>query len=162
MNVNTFIGIDPGQTGAVAILSTTERAVVFDTPILLVGAGKKTQHEHNINQMAHILRENAANAIAAIESVHSMPDQGVSSSFRFGKGFGIWLGILGTLQIPYTLITPQRWKKTMLDGMGKDKDASRFRAIQLFPHQPLALKWHHGRADALLIAYYTKTVIDKA
>jgi len=155
------IGIDPGLSGAVAVISS-DMSEVFDTPVVKITGGKKIKREFNARAMAAILEFYAGTAMVGIESVHSMPGQGVASCFSFGKGFGIWLGILATLKLPFHLITPQRWKKTMLDGMGKEKDNSRLRAIQLFPHQPLALKWHHGRADALLIAYYTKTVIDKA
>ncbi len=157
-----YIGIDPGMTGAFAIISDDGINIVVDTPILQVGSGKKIRREYNVRGMADMLKTYTGEAIIGIESVHSMPDQGVASSFNFGKGFGIWLGIIGMRHFPYHLIPPQRWKKTMLDGMGKEKDASRLRAIQLFPHVSLALKKHHGRAEALLIAYYTKTVIDKA
>ena len=75
--------------------------------------------------------------------------------FNFGKGFGLWLGILAGLGIPHTLVTPQAWKKEMMQGMG-DKDAARIRAQELFPHcvDSLSRKKDIGRADALLIAEY--------
>ena len=95
-------------------------------------------------------------ACVAIERVHSMPKQGVASSFKFGMGFGIWLGILAALRLPHELVTPQAWKKLMLAGMPKEKDASRQRAMQLFPDVDLSLKRHHGRADALLIAEWLR------
>ena len=93
---------------------------------------------------------------AAIERVNSMPGQGVASSFTFGKGFGIWLGILASFSVSVDLVHPTRWKKAMLDGMGKEKDAARIRAKELFPSADLSLRKHHGRADALLIAEYRR------
>jgi hypothetical protein len=85
-----------------------------------------------------------------------MPEQGVSSSFRFGRGLGLWEGILSAFQIPFVKVTPQRWKKNLLDGMGKEKDASRLRAQTLFPSLDLSLKKHHGRGDALLLAEFLR------
>lgn len=156
-----YIGIDPGLTGAVAIIGSSD--IVFsDIPILNVLTGKKNKPEYNIAEMVRMIKEIIKNDqrsfCVGIEKVHAMPKQGVTSSFNFGKGYGIWLGIISAFEIPYTLITPRAWKKVMMEGMGKEKDASRLRAIQLFPQcaQELNLKKHHGRADALLIAEYLK------
>lgn len=152
-----WLGIDPGLDGAVAaIIDGTIH--LWDSPALQVG----TKREPDASGMACLVRDYCSagpeHVCAAIESVHSMPEQGVASSFAFGKGFGIWLGILATLRISHELVTPQRWKKAMLDGMPKDKDASRQKALQLFPQAAgdLRLKKHHGRADALLIAEYRR------
>lgn len=154
-----FIGIDPGLDGALAVLADSGETWLFDTPTLTV-AGVKNRRDYDIPQMKNYLAKMLAvpsmNCRVAIESVHSMPEQGVASSFNFGKGFGIWLGLVVALRMPYDLITPQKWKKTMLDGMGKEKDASRLRAQQLFPGADLSLKRHHGRADALLIAEFLR------
>jgi hypothetical protein len=75
--------------------------------------------------------------------------------FGFGKGYGMWIGIVAALEIPYTLVTPQAWKKELMQGI-KDKDAGRLRAMQLFPayNEWLVRKRDIGRADALLIAEY--------
>ena len=84
-----------------------------------------------------------------------MPGQGVRSMFTMGYGVGVWTGLLVGLLLPYNRVTPQRWKKLMMDGIAaKDKDASRHRAQQLFPLADLRLKKHDGRAEALLIAEY--------
>ena len=94
----------------------------------------------------------------ALEKVHSMPGQGVRSMFSMGEGYGIWKGIITALGYPLHLITPQEWKKEMMGGMGKEKDASRLKAMQLFPKiaDQLQLKKDHGKADALLIAEYLR------
>ena len=150
-----YLGIDPGLTGAIAIIS--DEVEIFDAPTAQVG--RKTVLL--VSEMVRLLTKLAnqiSPMVAAIENVHSMPRQGVASSFSFGKGVGYWIGILAALGIPYEEVTPQRWQAAMLDGMQKSKDASRVRAMQMFPQlsEQLKLKRHSGRADALLIAAWRK------
>jgi len=153
-----IIGIDPGVTGAVAIISRSGVGL-YDTPTALVKVGKTARTEYMPAEMAALLR-GERNAHVFIEKVGAMPGQGVTSMFGFGKGFGLWLGILSALEIPYTLVTPQAWKKLMMSGMA-DKDAARTRAQQLFPGAAAALsrKKDIGRADALLIAEYGRRTL---
>lgn len=154
-----IIGIDPGLDGAVSIIYENGGVVFFDTETLDIVSGRKKKREYNINANADILRLplqvfTKGNIVVILEKIHSMPGQGVRSMFSMGEGFGMWKGIIAGLNLSMELITPQKWKKAMMDGMGKEKDASRQRAIQLFPQcsENLKLKKHHGRADALLIA----------
>ena len=152
-----IIGIDPGLTGAVAVLPEGR---FYDTPVASVKKGGKKVYL--VAEMVAALESFGYDAAglprghAYIEDVHSMPGQGVSSSFSFGRGFGLWEGIVAALGIPYTLVSPVRWKRAMMDGMGKEKGASRVRAGQLFPQlaDQLNRVKDHGRADALLIAEY--------
>src|SRR5271166_3411890 len=108
--------------------------------------------------MAMLLKPYAErqDVIAVLENVHSLPSQGVSSSFCFGEGKGMWEGILAAFQIPMELVSPQRWKKEMMADQGKDKSAARFKAMALFPDMPDAFKLvkHDGRAEAMLMAAY--------
>ena len=161
--MTVYIGIDPGFKGAVAILNG-DSVKVIDAPVLTIG---KSKREHNIPAMVRIFEEYTSQegiflggVVVAIEKVHSMPRQGVASVFTFGKGFGIWLGILSTIGIPFEEVTPQRWQGVMLDGMQRGKDANRLRAMQLFPKlsSALSLKKHDGRADALLLAEYRRRI----
>jgi hypothetical protein len=71
-------------------------------------------------------------------------------------GFGIWLGVIAGLLLPVEMVHPRTWKATLMRDMGKEKDASRVKAMQMYPlaAKNLSLKKHHGRADALLIATY--------
>jgi crossover junction endodeoxyribonuclease RuvC len=80
--------------------------------------------------------------------------------FSFGKNYGTWLGIMAALKIPHQQVSPATWKKSILSDMGKEKDASRVKAMQLFPNsqRDLYLKKHHGRADALLMAEWARRV----
>lgn len=153
--MTVYIGIDPGFKGAVAFLNDNGGARVEDAPTFTIG---KSKREHDIHAMVELLMPFSVIGKAAIEKVHSMPKQGRASVFTFGKGFGIWLGILAACGIPFEEITPQRWQGAMMDGMQRGKDASRLRATQLFPYlaDELKLKSNDGRADALLIAEFRR------
>ena len=156
-----IIGIDPGLTGAVAMIDRGGVAYMWDTPTIVVKKGKKTKTEYLPAQMVAILTDAPTGPVHVyIEKVGAMPGQGVTSMFNFGKGFGLWLGILAGLKLPHTLVTPQAWKKELMQGMA-DKDAARIRAQELFPCcvDQLSRKKDHGRAEALLIAFYGKTYL---
>lgn len=158
-----YIGIDPGLDGAVGVIDNTAefpenpRVQVFDTPTALV-EGEKTKRKYLIPAMALLLKPFAGrkNVLAILEHVHSMPKQGVASSFCFGEGKGMWEGILAAFEIPVELVSPQRWKKEIMADQGKDKSAARFKAMQLFPSlaELLKLVKYDGRAEALLMAEY--------
>ena len=85
---------------------------------------------------------------------------GATSAFNFGLGFGMWLGILAALEIPHQQVHPATWKAVMMRDSTKDKDASRVKAMQLFPQsaKDLTRKKDHGRADALLMAAWAMRV----
>lgn len=160
-----FIGIDPGLNGAVAVIKpefkdgdfvVPQVVAVHDTPTLTI-EGDKTKRKYNKAAMAELLRPyHGQDVLVILENVHSMPKQGVASSFSFGLGLGIWEGIIAALMLPLEMPSPQRWKKALLSDQGKEKDASRFKAMQLFP--ALATQFSRakddGRAEALLMAEY--------
>jgi len=156
-----YIGIDPGLNGAVGVvgdaLSPFSLPFVHDTPTALV-EGEKSKHKYLAPAMALLLKPYAGrkDVLAVLENVHSMPKQGVASSFGFGEGKGLWEGILAAYEIPTELVSPQRWKKEMMADQGKDKSAARFKAMALFPHlaEQLKLVKYDGRAEALLMAEF--------
>jgi len=156
-----WIGIDPGLDGAIAVIGDGG-ITLLDTPT--VSNGKK--RDMDLYAIARLLTALADgnDTMAAIEAVHSMPGQGVSSTFSFGKGFGMWLGILAALSVPHQAVAPQTWKKVMLADGGKEKDASRVKAMQLYPQiaDQLSRKKDHGRADALLMAAWAQRVVRTA
>jgi crossover junction endodeoxyribonuclease RuvC len=150
-----ILGIDPGQTGAISVLRNGLPTHVFDMPVMgrIRGGGQ----EINAYELAKILSVFADSvALATLESVSAMPGQGVSSMFRFGESFGAVKGVLGALEIPYNLVTPQRWKK-YFGLIGKEKDSARSLAITRFPGiaDKLSRKKDTGRADAILIAAFS-------
>ncbi len=151
-----FLGIDPGISGAVALLHPDDSARFWDTPSIKSG-GKR---EYDGARMHEILVEAqppmGVVLHAYVERAQAMPKQGVTSTFNYGKGYGLWLGLLIGLGIPYTLVSPRTWRKVMMPDMAKDKGASLLRAKQLFPavRRYLQLVKDHDKAEALLIAAY--------
>ena len=157
-----YIGIDPGLSGAVAWLTDIDpyvRSEVSDTPTALV-EGETTKRKYLVPAMATLLKPYAGrkDVLAVLENVHSMPKQGVASSFCFGEGKGMWEGILAAFEIPVELVSPQRWKKEIMADQGKEKSAARFKAMSLFPSlaDQLKLVKHDGRAEAMLMAEFAR------
>ncbi len=150
MTVRFAVGIDPGLSGAIALVRNGEYAEVWDMPTMGRGTGSKQQI--NSAEVAKILRS-CPPCPAYIELVGAMPGQGVSSMFNFGKAAGAIMGALAALEFPMSEVTPQKWKRAF-DLIGKEKDMARTVAQQLMPLAPLGRKKDCGRADALLIGLY--------
>jgi crossover junction endodeoxyribonuclease RuvC len=155
MSASLVIGIDPGLHGALAF--RFERGlVVHNMPIFEIARGGKKKHEVDPAGLAQLLESGlrSGTASAFVEQVGAMPGQGVTSMFAFGQSYGIILGVLAALRIPYTRVPPITWKKAM--GVRGGKDASRARASELMPED--AATWKRvkdeGRAEAALIALY--------
>lgn len=145
-----IIGVDPGITGSVSVLTDTGEYVDHMLmPKMKVG----TKNRVNSAALLAWLRQYECAESCYFEKVHAMPGQGVSSMFSFGHSVGIVEGIVVALGIPITLVTPQSWKKKT-GLIGKDKDAARTRAIQLYPElRELDLKGKgQALADSILIA----------
>jgi|HubBroStandDraft_6_1064221.scaffolds.fasta_scaffold130361_4 crossover junction endodeoxyribonuclease RuvC len=144
-----IIGIDPGARGAIARYVNGRVDAILDMPTTT----HKGKLRVNGAALARALRD-LSPALAFLENVHSMPKQGVASTFAFGRAMGIVEGVLGALSVPFTLITPAEWKVAM--RVPADKDGARARASQLIPscahHWPLVK--HDGRAEAAMIALY--------
>jgi crossover junction endodeoxyribonuclease RuvC len=156
-----FIGVDPGVSGAVAIIDGT-KIYVKNVPII---EGNK-HRELDAASLADILNENISNTnecLAAIEKVGSMPKQGVASMFSFGFSTGQACGVLAALKIPIIRPRPQEWKKKILNGFPwkGDKSSSIAFIRQRFPdvdlkRTPRCTNFDTGKADALCLALYAK------
>lgn len=146
-----IIGIDPGISGAIAMYHNGAVLNVYDMPTFEI-KGKRRIDLHALRDI--ISTWSGAGDSAIIEEVHSMPKQGVASTFSFGRAFGQAETMLAAFGIPTTYITPQKWKAAL--RVSADKDSSRLRASELLPDAAhmWALKKHHGRAEAVLLAYY--------
>ena len=147
-NTMTYIGIDPGMSGGIAIIQgipPNEHVDVIPMP-------------ETCQQVFQYLNPLVKPVTVCIEAVGSMPKQGVASTFKFGKGYGELLGICTALQFKIINPRPQAWKKVMLAGTDKSKAASIQRAEHLFPGVNLILprcrKAHDGLAEALLLSEY--------
>ena len=150
-----IIGIDPGLTGAIAVIS--EDAYLFDMPVMAKSTKGNQIDGAGLTSLLSGCKE--AGTIVFLEQVGAMPKQGVTSMFNFGHGYGIVQGVLYALCIPFQLVTPQKWKK--YHGLiGKQKDMARTLCIQTHPELSGQLKRKKdiGRADALLIAEYGKSI----
>lgn len=146
-------GIDPGSAkGAVAWVGP-HGAAVFDLPIV---DGTIDPHA-----LAALLRAQAGAQAVYVENVSAMPKQGVASTFRFGRAFGAILATVQLSGLRLELVTPSKWKRH--HGLGPDKEQARALAIRRFPALAgdLARKKDADRAEALLIADFGRTLIEK-
>jgi crossover junction endodeoxyribonuclease RuvC len=150
--VTIVCGIDPGLSGAICMLDTDGTISIDDMPVHALKRGGKNKREIDPHRLAVLLSGRIGHAF--IEQVSSMPGQGVSSVFAFGKTVGVIIGVLATHGVPMTFISPVKWKKAL--QVPASKDGARARASQLIPQA--AGEWplvkHDGRAEAALIALY--------
>lgn len=148
------IGIDPGISGAIAVLDDNPR--VYDMPVSAKLSGKGNQVDPY--GLAHIIAnaaQGASTLTCYVEQVGPMPKQGVTSVFSFGRSAGVLEGVLAAFGLKTVMVRPQAWKKRA--GLLKaDKDAARTLAMQTWPSlsSELSRKKDVGRADALLIALH--------
>jgi crossover junction endodeoxyribonuclease RuvC len=148
------IGIDPGLSGAIAIIST-ESLKIFDMPTMTVERNGKAKRQVSASELAEMLYlYSGRDCHVYVEKVSAMAGQGVTSVFSFGRSFGMIEGILAAFKLPVTYVAPATWVKAV--GRGQGKDASRARAMELFPSDQDQFKRvkDDGRADAALIAYW--------
>jgi len=136
------IGIDPGVNGSAALLE--DDGSLID----VIEWNKNTERE--IADGFDEWTWSSRHIKAYIEQVHSMPGQGVVSSFKFGKNLGFWIGLLTVLKIPYEFVTPQKWQKSLGCMTKGDKNVTKSKAQQLYPNEKIT----HSNADAILIAVY--------
>jgi crossover junction endodeoxyribonuclease RuvC len=157
MSADFILGIDPGASGAIAILDLRGGLVdTIDMPTVEVQIGKAMKHRVSPELIAEELRMYAPFAVAFIEKVGAMPGQGVSSMFAFGEAYGLVRGVLAGMSVPCTFVVPSVWTKAMRVEGGKD--GSRKRAMELFPEKAGLFRRvkDNGRADAALIAAWGK------
>lgn len=138
----TYIGIDPGGSGGIGVIWGDGKAYGHKMP----------ETEKDVVDLLNDLSLDSC--FAFIESVHSMPGQGVSSSFKFGMSYGGLRMALVALGIPFETASPQRWQKELGCLTKGDKNVSKRKAQELFPE----LKITHATADSLLIAEYCRRV----
>ena len=152
-----ILAIDPGAKGALAFFDPERGYLdIVDCPTVEVKRGAKIKAEISAQMLAGIISSRSPTS-AILEKVGAMPGQGVSSMFQFGRGVGMYEGVLAALQVPITYVTPQAWQKAI--GAREGKDATRLRAAELFPAyaQMFARKKDDGRADAACMAYWGAT-----
>ena len=130
-----IIGIDPGLSGAIAILEDKKILNIFDVPVM--SEGKKNKRQINSAQLVKILKEftndkKDEEVVVVVEQVNAMPGQGVTSMFNFGQTFGAIKGVCAALELPIFLVRPSKWKKHF-ELINSSKDASRTKVIEMYP-----------------------------
>lgn len=140
-----YIGIDPGASGAIA-------AHVTSLGGTFIHWNKNDATDTDLSMWLKMLIDGSTELFAIIEKVHSMPKQGVASSFKFGESAGFLRGLLVAHQIPFEYVTPQKWQQAMQCRSGGDKNVTKQAAQRLFPTEKIT----HANADALLLAEYCR------
>ena len=162
-----IIGIDPGISGSICFLKDGKIMDVVEMPTMT--EGKKNKRQVNGSQIYNEISKrinvnNDQDVRVVIEHVTAMPGQGVTSMFNFGQSFGILKGICSAMQLSMYFVRPAKWKK-YFNLLNSEKDASRTRAIEIFPYfsSQLSKKKDSNKADAILIAsfYYETYKIDE-
>lgn len=144
-----YMGIDPGYSGAWGLI---------DHHGDYQSCGDMLHNEKHILTRSVIAEMSQAidrqDLEIVIESVHSMPGQGVSSSFKFGMAFGAAIAMAERFNCPWHFVSPQAWKKDF--GLKADKNESLDLARKIWPNAPLSRKKDNGRAEALLLAEWLR------
>ena len=153
-----IIGIDPGISGSICFFHDGVIQDVVEMPTMI--EGKKNKKQVNGSQIYNEISEkiknmDKKNIKVVIEHVTAMPGQGVTSMFNFGQSFGILKGICSAMQLSVYFVRPAKWKK-YFNLINSEKDASRTRAIEIFPYYSshLSRKKDSNKADAILIASF--------
>ena len=157
-----IIGIDPGISGSICFFEDGKIIDVLEMPTMT--EGKKNKRQVNGAQIYNeiqkrINKKERHNIRVIIEQVSAMPGQGVTSMFNFGQSFGILKGMCSAMQLPMYFVRPAKWKK-YFGLINSEKDASRTRAIEMFPYfsSHLSKKKDSNKADAILISsFYYET-----
>ena len=153
-----IIGIDPGISGAICFLKNGKVIDAIEMPSMADGKKNKKQVNGSqiFNEISVRIKEiNKEDIKVIIEQVSAMPGQGVTSMFNFGQSFGILKGICAAMNLPLYYVRPSKWKK-YFNLINSEKDASRTRAIEIFPYfsSQLSKKKDNNKADAILIASF--------
>ena len=157
-----IIGIDPGLNGAICFFEKGKVLDVIDMPTM--AEGKKNKRQINgrqiFNEISSRIKNYSSNDIkVVVEQVSAMPGQGVTSMFNFGQSFGVIKGICAAMQLPIFFVRPAKWKK-YFELINSQKDASRTKAIEIFPKisSILSKKKDANKADAILIASFFENI----
>jgi len=157
LSQHLILGVDPGLSGALALYDPAAKTLraLIDMPLTY----EKRRHIDTA-ALANFIEIHAADILfAVIERVHAMPEQGVSSTFRFGDAFGLVCGMCASSNLPVHFVEPAVWK--ILMGLSHDKNRSRDKAMGLFPAHAADFKRKKddGRAEAALLAYFGERLL---
>lgn len=148
--MSLYIGIDPGKSGALAVMTTDENNQLLRVRVIPF---EEIAYRDILNTCVD------SRVVCCLEKVGAMPGQGVVSMFSFGRNLGLIEGLLQANKIAYQLVPPQTWKKEF--SLSSDKQSSIDVCKRLFPHinllaTPRSRKENDGMAEALLMAEYAR------
>lgn len=152
-----WVGIDPGLSGAVGAVYSTRVAEAWPTPAINVKKGKAVKKHPDLAGMADLLRpflrlqRQGWEVLVTLEESSPNPQDGKIGHHKVGIGYGIWLGILSALRLPYHTVRPSEWRPQMV-GAKTDKNMSRKVCQQLFPRLKLPLVKDSDKAEAVMLA----------
>ena len=151
-----IIGIDPGLSGAIAIIQDNKVLGIYNMPVM--AEGKKNKRQINSAQLVNIIKENTKSnedIAVVVEQVNAMPGQGVTSMFNFGQTFGAIKGVCAALKLPIFFVRPSKWKK-YFELINSSKDSSRTKVIEMYPSLSSQKKKKKdvNKSDAILIARF--------
>ena len=159
-----IFGIDPGLSGALAILDNKKIVDIIDLPTMT--DGKKNKRQLNSAHLSQYIKNNIIeieNSVVIVEQVNAMPGQGVTSMFNFGQTFGAIKGVCAALGLPIFFVRPSKWKKHF-ELINSSKDSSRTKAIEMYPSlsNDLSKKKDVNKSDAILIArFFSETRLNE-
>lgn len=135
-----IVGVDPGKSGGIAV----------NRDGVIVAVLKMPQTPHDLHEELSMVVRVYQSPVFFVEKVHSMPGQGVASSFSFGRQLGLIEGVIASLSVPMHFVTPQAWQKALSCQTGGDKNITKAAAQRLWPD----ISWTHATADAALLSEY--------
>ena len=153
---HAYVGIDPGITGAIGVIRSDGVVLVRDVPTYTKSDGKKAYNFYEMYKLLNGLVQNHDGVSLTLEQQQAMPKQGVASTFQTGRGYGAWEALCWVTTPDFSIVSPRKWKKAL--GLTQDKERSRAMARKLYPviDEELLRKRDHNRAEAILLAHYTK------
>ena len=153
------IGVDPGLSGGITVLD--ENGAIINKYIMPIIKSAKGKNEIDVKGVVAIFEKALPIKMVGIEKQQAFQKQGLSSTFKTGRGFGILEGIAAGMKIPYMIIGAKIWQKKMFEGMGKadTKQLSKQVAQRLYPNEDFrpterCTKTSDGITDSLLIGLF--------
>jgi len=154
--MNTYLGIDPGKSGAVCIIYPDE-IIAYKCPSTAMGMSDIIRHYLNVCVIENY------KSVVGIEKVWAQPTNGTRHAFAFGSNYGMWLGVLGSHRIEPIFILPNKWQTMYKSYHDIPKEyLERKRKLKTIAQTYVSFKVTLATADAILIAKYLKEELNES
>ncbi len=154
-----ILGIDPGQKGALVLLSE-DIEWIFDMPLT-------KQKDVDFKTLTDILDQVPRRSHVFLERAMPMA-MGAKHAFNYGRSFAALEIALALSSLTVTYVEPMKWARVMHEGIDSDlkpKAKSRIALERLLPHEAKRVprtkngNYHEGVMEALLIAAYGRRIL---